>query len=185
MKKFFLFLAVTLMSLTAWADADVNSGSIRPLKSASARVLVTWDYANMLIEDKSPEEFLKEKGEDWEKDYPAEVVAGEAAFKELFNKKDKKYAQITDDSAVAQYEFVIHVDSFHYGSLGAAIAFGGFARGAHIEGVVDVVDRADGNVIAKIKFECSGAAAYSNTARRVLAYQDLAKDLAKLVGKAK
>ena len=173
------------MSLTAWADAEVKTGSLRPLKSADARILVTWDYSKTLIEDKTVEQFLEEKGEEWKKDYPAEVSAGEAAFDILFNKKDKKYAQITDDEDAAQYEFVIHVDDFNYGSLGAAIAFGGFARGAHIEGVVDVVNMADKNVIARIKFECSGAAAYGNEARRILAYQDLAKDLAKLIGKAK
>lgn len=185
MKKYLLFLAVALLSLSAWADADVSTGSLKPLKSPDARILITWDYSKMLIEDKTPEEFLKEKGADWEKDYPAEVSAGESAFDVLFNKKDKKYAQITDDEDAAQYEFVIHVAAFHYGSLGAAIAFGGFSRGAHIEGVVDVVNMADKTVIAKIKFDCSGAAAYSNEARRVLAYQDLAKDLAKLVSKAK
>ncbi len=185
MKKYLLFIAAVVTSLTAWADAEVKSGSMKDLKNPDARVLVTWDYSKMTIEDKAPAEFLKEKGPDWEKDYPAEVAAGEAAFDVLFNKKDKKYAQITDDEDAAQYEFIIHVDKFHYGSLGAAIAFGGFARGAHIEGTVDVVKLSDKSVVATLEFDCSGSAAYSNEARRVLAYQDLAKDLAKLVGKAK
>lgn len=185
MKKIFMLLAAVLVSMSAWADAEVKDGNLAPLKNADARVLITWDYSKMTIEDKAPAEFLKEKGPDWEKDYPAEVSAGEAAFDVLFNKKDKKYAQITDDDEAAQYEFIIHVDKFHYGSLGAAIAFGGFARGAHIEGTVEVIKLADKSKIASIQFECSGAAAYSNEARRVLAYQDLAKDMAKLIGKAK
>ncbi len=185
MKKFFLVMVAAMISMSAWADAEVKSGSLKPLKSADARVLITWDYSKMTIEDKTPAEFLKEKGADWEKDYPAEVAAGEASFDVLFNKKDKKFAQITDDEDAAQYEFVIHVDKFHYGSLGAAIAFGGFARGAHIEGTVDVISLKDKSKIASIQYDCSGAAAYSNEARRVLAYQDLAKDMAKLIGKAK
>lgn len=185
MKKYILFVAAIIVSLTAWADAEVKDGNLGELKSPDARVLITWDYSKMTIEDKAPAEFLKEKGPDWEKDYPAEVAAGEAAFDVLFNKKDKKYALITDDEDAAQYEFIIHVDKFHYGSLGAAIAFGGFARGAHIEGNVEVVKLSDKSVIANIEFNCSGSAAYSNEARRVLAYQDLAKDLAKLIGKAK
>lgn len=185
MKKIFFLLVVMMVSLTAWADAEFKSGSLRDLKNPDARILVTWDYSKMLIEDKKPEEFLKEKGADWEKDYPAEVAAGEAAFDVLFNKKDKKYALITDDEDAAQYEFVIHVDEFHYGSTGAAIAFGGFARGAHIEGTVDVIKLSDKSNVATLKFDCSGKAAYSNEARRVLAYQDLAQDLAKLIGKAK
>lgn len=185
MKKYLLLLVVAITSLTAWADADITSGSLRELKSSDVRVLVTWDYEKMLIEDKTPADFLKEKGADWEKDYPAEVAAGEAAFDVLFNKKDKKYALITDDEDAAQFEFVIHVDQFHYGSTGAAVVFGGFARGAHIEGTVEVVRMSDKAVIATIKFDCSGKAAYSNEARRVLAYQDLAQDLAKMIGKSK
>lgn len=185
MKKIIMLLAAAFISLTAWADAEVKSGSMKDLKNADARILVTWDYSKMTIEDKSPEAFLKEKGADWERDYPAEVAAGEAAFDVLFNKKDKKYAQITDDEDAAQFELVIHVDKFHYGSLGAAIAFGGFARGAHIEGTADVIRLSDKSKVATIEYDCSGSAAYSNEARRVLAYQDLAKDLAKLVSKAK
>lgn len=174
-----------MMSLTTWADAEFKSGSLIDLKNPDARILVTWDYSKMLIEDKKPEVYLKERGTDWERDYPAEVAAGEAAFDIFFNKKDKKYALITDDEDAAQYEFIIHVDAFHYGSTGAAIAFGGFARGAHIEGTVDVIKLSDKSNVATLKFDCSGSAAYSSEARRVLAYQDLAKDLAKLIGKAK
>lgn len=185
MKKVLLFLTVAMVSLSAWADAELKSGSLRELKSPDVRILVTWDYSKMLIEDKTPEEFLKEKGSDWEKDYPAEVAAGESAFDVLFNKKDKKYALITDDEDAAQYEFIIHVDKFHYGSTGAAIMFGGFARGAHIEGNVEVVKLSDKSTVANIEFDCSGSAAYGNEARRVLAYQDLAKDLAKMIGKGK
>lgn len=185
MKKLIFLFAAFMISLTAMADADLKSGSMIDLKKSDVRVLVTWDYSKMLIEDKKPADFLKEKGADWERDYPAEVSAGEAAFDVQFNKKDKKYALITDDEDAAQYEFVIHVEKFHYGSLGAAIAFGGFARGAHIEGTVDVIKLSDKSKVATISFDCSGSAAYSNEARRVLAYQDLAKDLAKLVNKAK
>lgn len=185
MKKYLLLLVGAMMSLTAWADVEIKSGSLKELKSSDVRVLVTWDYSKMLIEDKKPEEFLKEKGEDWERDYPAEVAAGESTFDIFFNKKNKKYALITDDEDAAQYEFVIHVDKFHYGSTGAAVVFGGFARGASIEGTIEVVKLSDKSVVATIEFDCSGSAAYSNEARRVLAYSDLAEDLAKAVGKGK
>lgn len=185
MKKYFLIFVAALVSLTAFADAKIQSGSLKELKNPDVRILVTWDYSKMAIEDKTLTDFLKEKGAEWERDYPAEVSAGEAAFDVFFNKKDKKYAQITDDEDAAQYEFIIHVDKFHYGSLGAAIAFGGFARGAHIEGTVDVVKMSDKSKVAELTFDCSGAAAYSNEMRRVLAYQDLAQDLAKYIGKAK
>ena len=186
MKKLFLMLAATiLMSMAAMADADVTSGSMLSLKDPDARILITWDYSTMLIEDKNPQEFLKEKGPDWERDYPAEVAASEATFDIFFNKKCKKYAQVTDDEEAAQYELIIHVDKFHYGSTATAVIFGGFSRGASIEGTVDVVKLSDKSKVATLSFDCSGKAAYTNEARRTLAYQDLGNDLAKLISKAK
>lgn len=65
MKKIFMLLAAVLVSMTAWADAEVKDGNLAPLKNADARVLITWDYSKMTIEDKAPAEFLKEKGPDW------------------------------------------------------------------------------------------------------------------------
>lgn len=185
MKKILFTLLAAIVTVSAWADSKLVEGSLINLKNPSARVLVKWDYSNMLIEDQKPEDFLKSKGADWERDYPAEVTAGESAFDVEFNKKDKKFALITDDEDDAQYEMVIHVDAFHYGSLGAAIAFGGFARGAHIEGTVDVIDRESKETIAVLSYNCAGAASYSNESRRILAYMDLAKDLAKQIKKAK
>ena len=79
MKKFLLLMVAAVMSLTAWADAKVENGSMRDLKNPEVRVLVTWDYSKMMIEDKKPADFLKEKGADWERDYPAEVAAGFSA----------------------------------------------------------------------------------------------------------
>ncbi len=185
MKKFLILFVSAFVSLVAFADAEVESGSLKELKNSDVRVLITWDYSKMLIEDKTPKEFLKEKGAEWEKDYPAEVAASEAAFDVFFNKKNKKYCLITDDEDAAQYELVIHVDKFHYGSTAAAVMLGSFSRGAHIEGTVDVIKLSDKSTIATIKFDCSGSASYSNEARRIFAYQDLAQDLAKRVSKAK
>lgn len=185
MRKICILIVFAITSLVAFADAEVKSGSLKELKNAEVRVLVTWDYSKMLIEDKSVAEFLKEKGEDWQKDYPREVAASEATFDVFFNKKNKKYALITDDEEAAQYEMIIHIDEFHYGSTAAAVVFGSFSRGAHIKGHVEVVKLSDKSTIATITFDCSGAAAIGNEARRTLAYQDLAKDLAKRVSKAK
>lgn len=185
MKKFLMLLVAAFISLSAFADAELESGSLKELKNSDVRVLLTWDYSKMLIEDKTEKAFLKEKGAEWERDYPAEVAASEASFDVFFNKKNKKYCLITEDEDAAQYEIIIRVEKFHYGSTAAAVMFGGFSRGAHIEGTVDVINLSNKSKVATIKFDCSGAASYSNEARRILAYQDLAQDLAKRVSKAK
>ncbi len=189
MKRFVIFSMVMFITVTSWADANVKSGSMHACKNAATRITVTWDYSKMLIEDMTPEAFLKEKGPEWERDYPAEVAAGESAFAANFNKKNKKYAQITDDEDAAQYEMIIHVEKFHYGSTATAVIFGGFARGASLEGTVEIVDKATKSIICTINYDCAGKAsgvkAYGSEGRRVYACEDLAKDLAKLVSKAK
>lgn len=48
MKKFLLLMVAAVMSLTAWADAKVEKGSMRDLKNPEVRVLVTWDYSKMM-----------------------------------------------------------------------------------------------------------------------------------------
>ena len=178
-------MVALLVAMTSKADVELKSGSLAALKSSDARILVTWDYSKMLIEDKKVDVFLAEKGSDWQKDYPAEVAAGESAFDVTYNKKCKKFAQITDDEDAAQYEVIIHVKKFHYGSTAAAIMLGGWARGAHVEGTIEVVSMSDKKTIATVEFDCAGKASYSNEQRRVLAMVDLAEDLSKLVSKAK
>lgn len=185
MKKMLLCVLMVFTALASWGDADVQRGSVLPLKEKGVQVSVTWDYKNMLIEDMKPADFLREKGAEWQRDYPNEVAAAEVAFVKKFNKKSKKYAQITDSKRDAQYELVIHVAKFHYGSTAVGILFGSFARGAHIEGTADVVDCSTKQVIATIEFECAGESSYGNERRRIYAYEDLAQDLAKLVSKAK
>ena len=186
MKQIYLTLMlIAFTALQAMADSKLESGSLIPLKDSEVRMLVTWDYSKMLIEDKTVEDFLKEKGADWQRDYSAEVGACEAAFEVYFNKENKKYALITEDDLSAQYEMIIHVSELHYGSTATAVIFGGFSRGAHIKGNAEVVRLSDKETIANISFDCSGAAAIGNEARRTLAYYDLAKDLAKSIKKAK
>ena len=185
MRKAFLFLAAFMTAVLTFADVELKNGSVSDLKSPEARAVVTWDYNNMLIEGKTVKAFLAEKGADWQKDYPAEVSASESTFFAYWGKKSKKSVQLTYDKAEAQYEFVVHVKSFNYGSTAAAVMFGGYARGASMQGTVDIVSKASKKAIATVGFDCSGKAAYGNEQRRVLVYQDFAKDFAKLISKSK
>jgi hypothetical protein len=185
MKKY-LFLALALLTAAlSYADVEVTSGSLVKLKDADSQVSVRWDYTKMLIEGKKPATFLKEKGKDWQRDYPNEVAAGENAFLTTYNKKCKKFAKMTKTKAGAKYEYVIHVKNFHYGSTGAAIAFGSYSRGASIDGTIEVKEVKSRKTICTLSFDGSGKASFGNEARRILAMKDLAEDLAKAVKKAK
>ena len=185
MKKV-LFMAVALLTATmASADVEVKSGTMKALQDPNARILVTWDYSKMLIEKKTPEEFLKEKGAEWQRDYPAEVAGGEANFTVWYNKKCKKFAQVTDMEADAGYELIIHIDAFNYGSTAAAVMFGGFARGASMQGTIEVKDLKTNETICTLEMDSAGKSAWTNEARRALLMMDVAEDLAKAIKKAK
>lgn len=192
MKKKILISALLIitMGVTAHAGKDMvlTSGSLSMFKDANARIYAEWDYSRCMIEDTPVEQFLEQKGPDWQRDYPNEISAAESAFMVRFNKKNKKYAQLTDDPDDTKYKMVIYVDKFHYGSTGASVIFGGglFTKkvgGASIEGQIEIQNIYTTETIATFDFDCQGNSGLGNEERRSSCYANVADNLAKLMGK--
>lgn len=195
MKKISLFLAMCLMAIVnvnAGNDFSVLEGSVLPLKDSSVRFTLTWDYSECLIEGKAVDVFLKEKGDDWVRDYPGEIAASEATFAAWYNKKSK-FALITDDADVAEYDVVIKVTKFDYGSTGASVAmslaFGAFARkagGASLDGEMLVYKKGTKDLVARLNIDhFVGDNAMNNTGRRTNVYFGLGKEFMKFLKKQK
>lgn len=195
MKKLFSLLAVVCLSMSALAKNDVSTVSGQPslLNDPSVRMTLSWDYSECKIEGKSVDAFLKSKGDDWVRDYPGEIAAAEASFSAFYNKKTKS-AVITDDADEADYNVVIKVTEFDYGSTGASVAmslaFGGFARkagGASFTG--DIYVYKNGEKVSPIAVmhidNFIGDGDISNTARRTNAYFQFAKEFVKYLKKQK
>lgn len=188
MKKLIVSALVCAMaSFNAFADVDVESGNLSDLKNKEVRVLIEFDYSQCKIEDKDVDAFLKEKGQDWVESYPNEIASAESSFIAKFNKKSK-YCKITSDEEIADYKLVFKITKFHYGSTGASVIFGGGftkkAGGASVVGVIEVLKNGDSKSVALLKVDGLGDSSWSNEARRINAYVDVAEDLAKVIKKA-
>lgn len=117
MKKILLVLAGLMCSVAgvfAKADVTVKSGSLAELKGVKEKIYVVWDYSHATLEGKEVQAFLKEKGAEWQRDYPKELQTAEENFAERFNDKSKD-AKITTEKRDAKYRFVVEVKDFHYG----------------------------------------------------------------------
>lgn len=189
MKKLIVSALVCAMaSFSAFADVKLEKGSIYELKNEDVRVNIVFDYSQCKIEGKEVDAFLKEKGEDWVKDYPMELQKAELVFKDQFN-DECDYAQVIDSDA--PYKIVVKIVDFDYGDRGAAFNpfnFSAKSGGAKIEGEIEVYKQGEDAPIAVLKIEDArgnNAITAGNEIRRVMAYYDVAEDLAKAIDKAK
>lgn len=195
MKKILSLLAALCLSSSLWAGNDVStvSGTPAVLNDRSVRMTFTWDYSKCKIQGKSVKEFLRSKGDDWVRDYPAEIAAAESSFAAYYNKKTKS-AVITDDADAADYDVVCVVTDFDYGDTGTSVAmnvmFGGFAKkagGARFSGDIYVYKKGTKkNPVAVMHInDFVGDGDYSNTKRRTNAYFQFGKEFLKFLKKQK
>lgn len=186
MKKILFSIIAVFCSITAMAGDDVTiaSGSLAEIKAAGeAKVYVEWDYSNATLEKKPVAEFLKEKGSDWESEYPGELRLAESELKKAFGKC--KFVNLVESKDQAQYVFTIKMLDFHYGSTGAAVVIGWGAGDAHFDADITVTNTASQATVAVIKADGVPGGGWGNTKRRCDAYKELGEWFAKLVKKAK
>lgn len=167
----------------AGLDVVVKNGSYNELLDKNLEIAVEWDYTNSTIEDKDVNTFLHEKGADWERDYPKELEHSEDCFIAKFN-KDTKWFKVNDHATDAEYKMVIVVKNYHYGSTGASVAFGFGVGDSTLEGKVLVYKKGESKPVVDILIEGVHGGGMGNEARRVNCYEELAKQLTKLMKKA-
>ena len=187
MKKTILTLVVALMaSVNAMAGSDLKmeSGSVKELKGSGATICAVWDYSNSTLEEKSIKEFLKEKGEDWERDYPKEIQNAEDNFIERLNDKSKKnFKAVSGDDA--DYKLLIKVKNFDYGSRAASVWVGFGAGDARIWGKMELYKKGVSEPIAIFDIDGVGGSGGGNEWRRIEAYRELAELFCDIVKKGK
>ena len=185
-KKIFaiVVLFASVCVATAKPDVTVIKGSLAALKKSNAKVFVRWDYSTSTIEGKAVKTYLKERGDDWVRDYDAEIARAEENFRERLNDKSSDVSTVTSEQD-ADYIIVMKVSDFLYGSaaLSAAIGFG--AGDAHLSGKMEIYKKGAKSPIAVLDVDGVPGAGYGNEIRRVNSYRELAENLAKLIKKAK
>jgi len=187
MKKTLLTLFVILAGIvTATAKPDVSliKGSLLELKGSNAKIFVRWDYTKSTIEDKPVAAYLKERGADWERDYPAELTRAEKAFRERLGDKSKDVSTVTKESE-ADYVIVMKVKDFNYGQTALAVTVGFGAGDARLSGTMEIYKKGQKEPIAVLDVDGVHGKGYGSELRRENTYRDLAENLAKLIKKAK
>ena len=187
MKKVIIALVILFAGIaTANAKSDVTlrNGSLRELKGSNAQMFVRWDYSNSTIEGKEVATYLKERGEDWVRDYNDELAKAESNFKNRLNEKSRDVRAINDENS-AEYTIVIKVQDFDYGITALSVVIGMGAGDAHLTGTMEIYKKGQAEPIAVIDIDGVAGAGYGNEIRRVETYRELAEQLAKLIKKAK
>jgi hypothetical protein len=187
MKNIVLVIFAVLASVTiatAKPDVTVIKGSLVELKKSNAKMFVRWDYTNSTIEGKEVNTYLKERGDDWVRDYNGEINKAEANFRERLNDESGDVQAINDES-YADYVIVMRVKDFHYGQTGLSVAIGFGAGDAHLTGTMEIYKKGQSEPIAVLDVDGVPGAGFGNEIRRVEAYRELAENLAKLIKKAK
>lgn len=183
-KLLFAVVAFFAMVNVACAKDDVMlaSGSLFGLNQGEQKVYVAFDYSAATIEGKKPADFLKEKGEEWVNNYSNELEKAEAFFCAEITKRSKTM-KIVNSEAEADYVMTVRIGNFHYGSSGLSVVIGFGAGDAHLSANVDITK--DGTKVAQIVADGVPGDGYGNEVRRNYCYIGLAKNIAKLVKKAK
>lgn len=186
MKRFFVSLLCVVCTTLLFAKSDLQliSGSLAELKGSKAKVCARWDYTNSTIEKQDIMAFLKEKGEEWERDYEEEIQRAEANFISRINDKCKDIQAISDSNQ-AEYEIVVKVKDFDYGKTALAVVSGFGAGDARLYGTMEIYKMGVSEPIAVLDMDGVSGAGYGNEKRRVEVYRELAELLSKLIKKAK
>lgn len=187
MKKTLLTLFVILAGIvtaTAKPDVTIIKGSLLELKGSNAKMFVRWDYTKSTIEDKPVAAYLKERGPEWERDYPAEISRAESAFRKRLGDKSKDVSTVTAESD-ADYIIVMKVKDFNYGQTALAVTVGFGAGDAHLTGTMEIYKKGQKTPIAVLDVDGVPGKGYGSELRRESAYRELAENLAKLIKKAK
>jgi len=133
---------------------SVKKGSVSVFKTPS-RALLEIDYSTAKVGKLTFEEYLKNKGNDYVRDWPRESETAASYFRQQFNKKSKGMKLTTDETDVA-YKIVIRVKNLDMGDAGsyfvsmAITGFAGKAGGVIMSGSIEVIDLQTNKVVCTL-----------------------------------
>jgi hypothetical protein len=172
----FVFAIITAMSIHAEENIRVKSGDVSVIKKKDTASL-SFDYSTTVAEGQPLMEYLKERGDDYVRDWPDEKEESEFTFLKEWNHKNKKGLKLTKD-ADAAYRLVVTVEYIDFGSFGQSFFIGLGAGGAKMSGKAEVFEKDSDTPLLTltIKNQTGGSQA-SMQARLNDLYEELAEDV--------
>lgn len=188
MRKFMTMLAAFLIAAVCYASDDVTVLSGNPaVFQLQEEAQLEIDYSNAVVNDKTLDGYLKDRGEDFVRDWPGNAEYAREYFVVRFNKKNKKGMQIVSEGNSAKYKIVFQISKLYMGNVSGAI-LGGFARkagGIIVSGLLEVVNTETNKSVCCFNIhELQGTSHFSETVRLGLCYFDVASEALKIAKKA-
>lgn len=184
MKKFVVSLVCLLCSATSFAGnpVEVKSGDLSVLKE-KAQALLEFDYSAATVGEKTLNEYLKGRGDDFVRDWPTDILGAASYFTATFNKKNKKGMQISPNESAAAYKIIVHVKNLDMGNGGSTFVPFASAKagGVIMTGTIDIVKLETNEIVCNLSVdEVKGIGTVSEAGRLTLMYGELATKLCKL-----
>ena len=183
-KTLLLFISLCLLynvNLFAAKEVSVKSGTVSVLKNSS-KALWEIDYSNAKVGDKTLDEYLQSRGEDFVKDWPRDKEIAANYFRDRFNKKNKGM-KLTEEVSAASHKIVIRVNYLDMGN-GASFLMpyaSAKAGGCIMSGTIDIIDIKTNEVVCVLNVDkVKGNGTFSETIRLGLMYFELATLISKL-----
>lgn len=186
MKKIFLFLFLFFTAFTSWAGSiKVISGDIAVFNNNGITASLIFDYSNLKIEGTPYQNWLKEKGNDYVRDWPEQCKASEEYFIRCWNKDNDKGLQVTSSEG-KEYYMIIDAREMDMGSAAASMFVGFGAGGAKLTGTMYIFKQGCDIPCLTVEIDGqTGRSAVTEMARRIDLYGELAEDMVKTIKKTK
>ena len=182
MKKILFSLVCILCTASMFAGGvSVKSGNGSVLKNSS-KALLEFDYSKAKVEDKTLDEYLKSRGDDFVRDWPRDKETAAGYFRGRFDKKSKGL-KLTTNVSEPSYKIVIRVNSLDMGNGGSTYVPYASAKagGVIMSGTIDIIDVKSNEVVCILNVDkVKGNGHPSETVRLGMMYFELATKICKL-----
>ena len=181
---------------------NVESGSISVLRQHKA-VCMEWDYSNTQIvefkhngkdytEAMTLDEYLKQRGDDFVRDWPKDHQYAEGLFASFFNQRvSKKYNALYFESSSEynqqgkDYKMLIHVDRLDWGNMNSFVNPMAMPKsgGAIFDGSIEIINLSTGETECVLRAFVKGTGSLQDRSRLAFAYMEMVNQIRGIVKK--
>ncbi|MDR0895170.1 MAG: DUF4421 domain-containing protein [Prevotellaceae bacterium] len=185
MKRLSVWLCIILYATTTYAANPVSVKFGNPsIFKQRVKAVIEFDYSNAKVGKKDLNTYLKDRGENFVRDWPQDKITAGNLFITQFNKKNKDGLQIVANTETATYKIIVHVQDLDMGNPASSfIPFSPAKSGGCImSGIIEIMDINANNIVCSLSVnKVKGMKSVSETSRIGLMYYDLAKCVCDLI----
>jgi hypothetical protein len=183
MKRLISFFAFSLLGFTcmfAGSPLKIMSGTPAVLNNAGD-VAFSIDYSNATIEGKTVAEYLKDRGDTYTADWPADNIKLYNSFVGIFNRKNDLKIKLVDEKAATKYKMIWHINALDMGNTAASfLSLSMKGGGAIMSGTLNVYDTTTHQSVASIAIgDIKGITSHQESMRRMMVAISAGKAVAK------